>query len=336
MQSGGPAGDVGVAGNFTLTGTSTVAELVGCSGTNSSVVLACLRQVPMTKLLEAVMDYEDDYEDAGGEEDIFFPTLDGTYIPAAPSTLLRTGKFHRNISVIAGWTYNDGSLYVPADLNNASGVQTTIHLSYPGLNSTTLKILISLYPVDDFAAAAKSLNISSYYLQAAEIYRDINFACQSLDVAHHVAQHGSPSYLYELNATSFTSVLEDADALYIGVLHTSDIPYVFNQPDQGLGITAADNITAARMSGSWARFATIGDPSGDGSTALAGWTQAFNRSEAANSSQTIQHASVHVIGGPNAGQRDLKLGGGRDVIEPALLKRCELINSVEFYRQMQT
>lgn len=43
-------------------------------------------------------------------QDNFFPVVDGSFVPESPSTLVRSGRFYKNISVIIGWTYNDGSV----------------------------------------------------------------------------------------------------------------------------------------------------------------------------------------------------------------------------------
>ncbi|KIX07786.1 uncharacterized protein Z518_02440 [Rhinocladiella mackenziei CBS 650.93] len=334
MESGSPAGDPGVSGNFTIISTSTVAGLADCTGTNSSMVLACLRQLRMTTLLGAVLTYENMTKNETSQ-DIFFPTIDGDFIPAPPSSLIRKGQFHKNISIIAGWTYNDGSIFTSPTLNSSEQVRGFVQASYPHVNSSTLQTLLSLYPVNDFAAAAQAVTISPYFLQGAEIYRDINFACPAMDVAHHVAQYGSPSYLYELNATSFDSLLMLANASFEGVIHISDVPFVFNRANIGLGITAAQHAIQTAMSGSWARFVDDGNPNGNGTTAFSGWTRAYNKTEAAVKSQTVQHASVRVIGGLNAGQHELKMNAARG-IEPQLLKRCAFLNSESFYQQLQT
>ena len=274
MQSGGPAGDPGVTDNTTVTNTATVAQLAGCPGTNSSLVLTCLRQLPMDSLLNAVLQFENITTANGSSQDIFFPTVDGKYVPAAPSTLIRTGRFHKKVAVITGWNENDGSIFAPPTLNSSSAVKAYVHSSYPNLNSTTLSRLISLYPVGGFQAAAQAATISPYFLQAAQIYRDVNFACQAIDVSHHVAHAGSASYLYALNITSLSSVLSLFNVSFEGVIHFSDVPFVFNQPNVGFGTTAAANLTATRMSGSWAHFASTGNPSGDSAVTLSGWTQA--------------------------------------------------------------
>ena len=335
MQSGGPAADPGVTGNTTVVNTATVAQMAGCSGANSSQVLTCLRQLPMRTLLDSVLKFENITSANGISQDIFFPAVDGKYMPAAPSTLVRTGRFHKNVAVIAGCNENDGSIFVPPTLNSSSAVQAFMHLSYPYLNSTTLSKLISLYPLNEFLAAAETLTISPYFLQARQIYRDVNFACQAIDVSHHVAQSGSLSYLYVLNMTSLASGLQLFNASFEGVIHISDIPYVFNQPNVGFGTTAADNLTATRMSGSWAHFATTGDPSGNSAITLPGWKQAFTKSEAVVQSQNVTSASVRVIGGPHGGEAQLSNNAGA-AIEPQLLQRCAFINSPAFYQQLQT
>ncbi|KIX97310.1 uncharacterized protein Z520_06762 [Fonsecaea multimorphosa CBS 102226] len=335
MQSGSPAGDPGVTGNATVTNTAAVAQLAGCTGTNSSLVLTCLRQIPMVQLLNAVLLFENSTTSTqanGVSQDLFFPTVDGSYVPAAPSTLIRTGRFHKNISIIAGWNENDGSIFAPPTLNGSTATQAFLHSSYPHLNSTTLSSLTSLYPISDFVAAAKASQISPFFLQASQIYRDINFACPAIDVAHRVTQFGSASYLYVLNTTSLTSVLQLFNATFEGVIHFSDVPFVFDQPNVGFGTTAAANLTATRMSGSWAHFASTGNPSGNSTITLSGWTPAYNKSQAAVTSQNVTGASVRIIGGPNAGQAQLPSA----VIEPQLLHRCAFINSPAFYQQLQT
>lgn len=289
----------------------------------------------MVSLLQAVLQFENITAANGTNQDIFFPTVDGSYVPAAPSTLIRTGRFHKNISIITGWNENDGSIFTPPTLANATAVEQFVQFTYPNLNSTTLSNLISLYPISDFSANAQGLGISPFFLQASQIYRDVNFACQAIDVSHRVAQFGSASYVYVLNTTSLASVLSLFNATFEGVIHFSDVPFVFNQPNVGFGTTAALNLTAVRMSGSWTQFATTGVPSGNSNVTLSEWPLAYNRTEAASTSLNVTSLSVRVIGGPNGGEAQLS-STATNAVEPGLLRRCAFINSANFYQQLQT
>ena len=80
MQSGSPAGDPGVLGNFTVTSTTTVAQLAGCTGKNSTIVLDCLRRLPMTQLLDAVLQYENLTANQTSQDSVF-PAVDGDCLP---------------------------------------------------------------------------------------------------------------------------------------------------------------------------------------------------------------------------------------------------------------
>jgi carboxylesterase type B len=301
----------------------------------------CLRSLPFPKLLAAVIKYENQTSTAGAYQDIFYPTIDNAYIPDAPSTLLRTGKFHHNISVIAGWTYNDGSIFTNLTLASASDVTSYLKTAYPYLNTSTLTHLTTqLYPISPFISQATTLSApSAYVLQAAQIYRDINFACPALDTTHHISSFSSPetsTYLYELNTTSLGLLLSLANATYLGVIHVSDVLFVFNNANyNGLfSITSAQNETQRRMSGSFARFASVGNPSGGAeANSLQGWSQVYSRP--VRKGQTVRRASVRVIGGGSPGQKVLTLSGGAGP-ERRLLERCAFINSVRVQRQVQT
>lgn len=283
-------------------------------------------------LLNAVEGYENI---SMTPQDIFFPVVDGDYIPAAPSQLMRSGRFHKNISIISGFCYDDGSLFVPPTLNSSDEVYGYLQVAYPNLNASTLSTLISMYPANDFAAEAKSVKISPYFEQAAKIYRDVNFACPAIEYAHRVTEYGSPSYLYELNASALDPLLSTVlGAAYLGVFHISDVFYIF-----GEATTYDPTPTTARiqsnMIGSWTHFANSGNPGG--ANGLWNWTQAFTKSQASNTNPGVQEASFRVIGGPNAGQVEyMKQGQNTISTEAELLSRCAFINTPSFYQQLQT
>ena len=237
---------------------------------------------------------------------------------------------------MAGFTYNDGSLFTSPTINSTQAVQAFLHADYPHLNSTTLSKLIQLYPINQFTTAAKTDNISPYWEQASRIYRDINFACPALSTTHHVARYYRSSYIYELNATGLTPELALANATYLGVIHTSDIFFVFGEATAFDGSAEIQTIQR-RLMGSFIQFAATGDPSGGVEDTEAGWRQVYSPVEAWVQGEAVQNASVRVVGGVNAGQHEFEMEGQEGVgTESETLRRCAFINSVEFYEQIQT
>lgn len=340
MESGSAAADPGVSGNFTVVSTSAVAGLAGCSNSSdSNATLACLRSLPMQTLLQGVLEYENQTGAAGMEQDIFFPCVDGQYIPAPPSQLLKQGRFHNHIPVIAGWAEDDGTIFTSPAVSNQSAVVAYLNIQYPHLSKDTIQRLLQLYPVDDFrarAAAANNSNVTPYFFQSAQIYRDINFACPALDTAFRVAAFGSSAYLYALNQSALATLLELAGVTYYGVIHVSDVPYVFDSVASVLG-SASDVALANRMSGSWVAFARTGNPVA-GNQTLNDWSLAFGAHQSSllaqaskNASVMASSAQVRVIGGPAGGMATYGLGGPEHLIQ-----RCSFINSESFYGQIQT
>ena len=45
-----------------------------------------------------------------GTHDIVAPVVDGEFLPELPQILFKTGKFHADVDVIAGFTSNEGAL----------------------------------------------------------------------------------------------------------------------------------------------------------------------------------------------------------------------------------
>lgn len=335
MESGSPIGDPGATGNFTAQSTSTVASFAGCSAVTADATLNCLRGISMNELLTAVEMYENQTK-SQTPQDIFFPVVDGSFIPAAPSELLRTGKFHKNISVIAGWAYNDGSIFTDTGITSDSQVQAFILANYPNLTPATVSQLLALYPTASFEYLAKkyttsNLPLSPQFFRAAQILRDVNFACPALYTAYQVAAHNSKTtaaYLYEINQTAFAALESLAGAAYAGVIHTAEIPYVFDDPQTYLG-TPADVTLASQVSGSWAHFAAAANPVGNGT--LTNWTAGFTTTDLnTDKSSGIKRAEVRVIGGPTGGMKTYSTTGPE-----MLIQRCAVIVSQGFLNQLQ-
>ena len=74
--------------------TATVAKSLGCIKDNpdSYATIACLREVPLDKLLNVSVSLSQEQRPPFGEF-TFNPTIDDDYIPDRPSVLLQKGDF---------------------------------------------------------------------------------------------------------------------------------------------------------------------------------------------------------------------------------------------------
>lgn len=330
MESDAATGDPGVSGNYTLGSTITVASLAGCKGNDTSII-DCMRSLPMTTLLEAVLEYEN-ITSTETTQDVFFPTVDNNYIPAAPSELLRQGRFHHEIPIIAGWAYDDGTIFTDPTLNSSNSVITFLQAQYPYMTNDTMEELLALYPIEDFAADLQD-QISAHFFQAAAIFRDANFACGSIFIAQQVARCGGTSYVYDFNTTAYRSLEASYNYTFEGVVHTSDIPFIFNDASAIANLSTTDQQIQMLVSGSWAQFATTGNPSGDNTTnSLQGWTPAFSSS---SMTDPVNAMSLRVIGGPYNGQVELTSNNSGGP-ERKFLERCAFMNTPSFFEQIRT
>jgi len=211
-------------------------------------------------------------------------------------------------------------------------------IDFPGLtNSTSANILI-LYPVADFEPeVAPNDTVNAQYYRASRILRDIEFSCPGIDLAYSVMKHNkhADARLYELNQTSFAPLYAEDNIQYLGVSHSSDIFYVFNEV-AALNASSSDTLLAAQMSGSWAAFAATGNPAPGTSkdaTTLGDWPVAY--SVATTGGTVPTEAIVNVIGGPYAGPSEIgKHVSHGPVGMENLLHRCAFLNSI--YDQLQT
>ena len=128
-------------------------------------------------------------------------------------------------------------------------------------------------------------------------------------------QLGSTVFLAELNATRLTPYWH-AMGVPWGVSHLSDVPYFFNEelPENGDNTASAMELSK-QYAGSFASFASSGDPVGGNGGTFAEWPPAYG--DVAGDGK----AAVLVIGGPygtrpavtGPEEKELGVGGGEKV-----------------------
>ncbi|MCJ1387085.1 hypothetical protein MMC17_010214 [Xylographa soralifera] len=325
MQSGGPATET-ISWIVASNAFDAVVTGTNCSSfiSDSARALVCMRSLTWEALQAAAYEVELETKPSFGF-DVFFPVIDGTFLPDRPSKLVETGAFATNVPILVGWNENDGALFVPTT-NFSTDVEVVAYMGkeWPGLSNKSTSALLLLYPDNEFEGV---LETPQFY-RTSQMFRDIKFACPLMDFSYQVAKHGSSVYLYVLNQTMFHN--NRFLPLLFGVPHISDIPYVFNEaPELFLPISASDTALSTTMSGSWAAFAATGNPvlNAPAST-LQNWDSAYSTNSPFNSNGP-DIINIRVIGGIYDGPTLISINGTAGILSnEKILERCRLIGSL--------
>lgn len=202
----------------------------------------------------------------------------------------------------------------------------------PGFTTRNLHKLLSLYPVSEFFDNP-SANLSAQFYRSGRILRDILFTCQPILLGDALDRKGLDVFYYEQNQTIVDENFAFVGSPGLGVVHTSEIAYVFGNLSHydadGLpfNVSPSDFALKRRESRSWSTFAATGRPSRRHHHTLHGWTQAYSKPYG---------KEIFVIGGPFEG---LWADDGpfsiHAVREQRLRERCGFLNSWEIIQQLQ-
>lgn len=332
-----------------------VAVLAGCADEDGDAqgaqTIACLRSLSWTELWNATLTNYNALA-AYSDGDIWLPNIDGTFLPAAPSALVRTGNFTK-MPIVVGWTRNDATLFTSSEIATDADTRAFIGSYYPFLDATSFETLMGLYPVSDFAANTTA-SLSAEFYRSAEIFRDILLTCPSFYFGHAMAtkyynssstfnnasgSNNIPVYIYEQNQTILDAYLDAAGSPGLGVIHTSELAYVFGNftpfeyswLQDVVSPSAADYALLRQQSRSWSTFAALGQPSGVAAKdTLPGWTSSYAVGDG------MMDAEIYVVGGPEPGMS--ALGGSEanpDVAAQKLRERCGFLNRDDIIEQLK-
>jgi carboxylesterase type B len=355
---------LGSTGRFTRDAMAAVIEATGCNSTtdyDSPATVECLRHLDTSVVMAAELDTWQ-YDNAHNGGDVWLPTVDGDFLPAPPSQLIRERRFvsipGQVRSVMMGWTDADTGQFVDTAITSDEDTRRTLAESLPELSAAGMEKLLSLYPVSDFAADPAA-NLSAEFYRVARITRDMMMVCVPVqmgaafaDKARSSSSSGLDSgfrfYLYDWNQTVLDDALDVDGVKGLGAVHTSEFAYVFDNVGrydvEGYGFQARneDYALAQRASRSWAAFAHRGHP---GTSSVAGSAadtddSIFQGFEPGFDVNGTFHG-VYVIGGPNPGwgsvrsRREGQKSSPWEVSAQKLDRRCEFLNSDEIVRTLQ-
>lgn len=215
----------GITGKFTKDAMARVLNATDCNATSadSQAAIDCLRTLSADKLVQLQTDTASDTENIG---DIWLPVVDGDFLPDAPSQLLSEGRFAA-VTTMMGYTEDDTSPFVDIIIKTNKDTVKFFSDYAPGMSDANLNHLLSLYPVEEFAANPAA-NLSAEYYRSARILRDILMVCEPLLFGQALAQRGQDVYYYDQNQTVVDGPLESLGLPGLGVVHTSEFAYMFN------------------------------------------------------------------------------------------------------------
>ncbi|KAI1146367.1 putative lipase [Nemania diffusa] len=323
----------GITANFTIDAMQLVVDAVGCntSDLHSAETVKCLRDFDMETLLDASVEtYTGDIAHNAG--DIWLPVVDGDFLPASPSQLIKEGRF-ANVTTMIGWCQDDLTAFTDTTITTAEQVHDFIQAYIPTMTSANVDKFLALYPISDFTAN-KPANLSSQFYRAARAFRDILMVCQPLFYAENLAKRGNDVYLYDWNQTISDQIIEGlVGETGYGVIHTSDLEYVFGNIslfDDGeypLHISSSDFALSSRSSRSWSTFASTGKPSLKGHNTFKGFTTAYPGND---------QVDIFIAGGPHEGISAIDGSGAIPVLAVQKLReRCAFLNSDEIIEQLR-
>nr|POF14901.1 secreted lipase [Quercus suber] len=319
----------GITGEFTNTAMANMvnASKCGVSDIQSKDTISCLRGLSMSELLE-LQTATYDSGPASNVGDSWLPTVDGHFLPAAPSTLIAEGRFS-SVPTMMGWCEDDTTIFVDPTIRTANDTSSFFSDYLPGMSSAHLHDLLALYPVSDFPSNPAA-NHSAQFYRAGRILRDILMVCEPLLYGEALAKAGNPVYFYDQNQTLLTNVLASAGEIGVGVVHTSEFAYIFGNlshydvPDVPFQPSASDFALLKRESRSWSSFASQDKPSLWNHDTLQGWETAFAAER--------EDPGVFIIGGPQEGFAHLDEAPLR---QQKLKERCGFINRPEIVKDLQ-
>ncbi|KAJ6155559.1 para-nitrobenzyl esterase [Penicillium chermesinum] len=313
----------GITGEFTINAMQRVVDYVGCntSSVHSKETVKCLRDFDMQKVLNASLETYTDNVNIG---DIWLPAVDGDFLPAAPSDLIKEHRF-ANVTTMIGWCQDDVSFFTDTTIKTPEDTYKFISSYVDHVSEENIKQLLSLYPVSDFSPNEKA-GLSSEFYRSARIFRDIIMTCQPTWYAEHIAAAGNTVYLYDWNQTILEPVLAVVkNQTGYGVIHTSEFAYIFGNlshyDTNGYPFhpTREDYALRDRGSRSWSTFASTGKPGLHGRDTFQGFDIAFPGDN---------ETHVFVIGGPHEGLSAFDGDKAHPVIKDQKLnERCAFLNS---------
>lgn len=133
----------------------------------------------------------------------FQPVVDGKYVKQSPTQSWRDGSFNR-VPVLTGFNTDEGSVFVPMNLNTTAQFRSVFASLLPLANSTVLDMIESLYPdpVTDSSSPYANSPQSPQYRRIAAAYGDYAYISTVKENALSLATFNQTVWKYHFNYTA--------------------------------------------------------------------------------------------------------------------------------------
>lgn len=322
----------GITGNFTINQMQLLVDASGCNKTdlNSNETIECLRQLDYDTLSKASFDtYSDDLD--ANQGDCWLPTVDGDFLPAAPSQLLAANRF-ANVTTMVLWTEDDMQLYTPSTVRTEQDIFDFYVPFLPGFDNQSIGDMIALYPASDFQDNLDA-NLTRQFYRSARIFRDLLMTCPPILFGESLARAGNVVYYISQNQSLLPPEFAVIGMPGLGPVHTSEFPYTFgnlshyNQTGFSFDPTPEDYRLEQEEAGSWAAFTYVGQPSLYTKKTLQGFGPAYTEEN---------QTAIFVAGGDSEGLSNIDGAGASPALAAEQLRaRCGFFNSPSVVQMLQ-
>lgn len=224
---------------------------IGCPPDNENV-LAFLRDVPYQTICDAQTAVFDKYNPS--LQWAWQPVIDGDIIQRPPLETWRSGKWHR-MPIMTGFTRNEGSLYVPRQLDEAADFTSFFATLIPLLDDPELAGLNLLYPdpLDNSDSPYKETRtgVGKQYKRLEAAYANYAYQAPCRQTAEFGAAASMPVYVYQWALES--SVTD-------GARHGDNMRYEACTPAV-MKVSESQAQIARAMNSYVSSFVATGDPS---------------------------------------------------------------------------
>jgi para-nitrobenzyl esterase len=192
-----------------------------------------------------------------GDWALWRPVVDGFVLDEQVASAFAAGRASR-VPVLLGSNRDEGTFFVlAAHEYRAEPLSPELYRERLGIafGSDLAGEIAGHYPLASFGSPARAL---------AEAVGDGFVTCPTMDAARLLSRSTS-TWLYEMNARDLPYALGPPTLVDLdpGAFHSAELPLVFGVAELGELDPVASAISA-EMRGAWTRFATTGDPNGEG------------------------------------------------------------------------